>query len=151
MTGRRDSGFRGWKNARNDCRREGGQQRWTDGTGTSGRSVRRFIGRSRIGIQTLPTPWKGLLALRKVAVHSAEGSWIAALLGGRAHTHTIANAARLRAEGGWIRDALAVRGSGVAEVAGNTVRICFAVETVLTYLQWRGRSHCFIRWIRNGN
>ena len=134
MTGRRDRGLRGWIEARTDCRREGG-----------------LIGRSRIGIQTLPTPWNGLLAYRRIAVHSAVGSWIAALLGEQANAHTIANAARLGAVGGWIRDTLAVRGSGVAEVAGDTVRICFAVETVLTYLQRMGRSHCFIRWIRNGN
>ena len=54
------------------------------------------------------------------------------MLGERAKASTIANAARIGAVGGWVRDALAVRGSGVAEVAGNTVRNCFAVETVLT-------------------
>ena len=111
------------------------------GGGTNGRSVRRLIGRSRIGIQTIASPWNRLLSLRCVAVHSAEGSWIAALY-----------AARLGAVGGWIRETLAVRGSGFAEVLPSrrdTVRIFFAVETLLTYLQ--RRSHCFIRWIRSGN
>ena len=76
--------------------------------GTYRRSICRLIGRSRIGIQTLPSPWKGLLALRKIVVQSAEGSWIAAVY-----------AARPGAVGGWIRDALAVRGSGVAKLPGT--------------------------------
>ena len=99
------------------------------GGGTNGRSVRRLIGRSRIGIQTIASPWNRLLSLRCVAVQSAEGSWIAALY-----------AAKLGAVGGWIRETLAVRGSGFAEVLPirrDTVCIVFEVETLLTYLQRR--------------
>ena len=75
------------------------------GGGSYRRSICPLIGRSGTEIQTLPSPWKGLLALKSVAVHSAEGSWIAALY-----------AARLSAVGGRIREILAVRGSGFAEM-----------------------------------